>query len=179
MNRELEAEYKRLNETEATRWQMMEYSWALKALAEGLSARSVWEQFRNIETCQRYLSEFKGHFTKNPELNEEEANLSAGLHTYMRKGMDSNLSCILYRLIADNRGLPVWYAFVKGLVANKKLKNPFNAALHAADGQRDIDKTADNALMYHSLAMWGEYEDFPSALKWLKGDDHEGEAGTA
>jgi hypothetical protein len=42
-----------------------------------------------------------------------------------------------------------------------------------------MDKTTDNGLMYHALSMWGEYENFPDALKWVYGDDHEGEAGTA
>lgn len=64
-------------------------------------------------------------------------------------------------------------------MANKGRKTAFRDALHAADGQRDMDKTTDNGLMYHALSMWGEYENFPDALKWVYGDDHEGEAGTA
>ncbi len=165
MNKDVEKEYERLNKTEATRWQMMEYDWAIKALAEGLSARSVWEQFRSIETAQRYLSEFRGHFTKNPELNEKEANLAMGLHTYMRKGMDSNLSCILYRMVAENRGTPVWFAFVKGLAANK---NNYHAALNAAHNQSDLDKSTDNLLMYHALAMWeNEWLDPQDWVTWF------------
>lgn len=151
MNKELDKEYERLNKTEPTRWQMMEYSWAIKALSEGLTAHSVWDMFRHVETAQRYLSEFKGHFTKNPELNEAEANIAQGLHTYMRKGMDSALSCILYRMVAENRGTPVWFAFVKGLVANK---NNYRAAIRAADTQNDLDKTTDNLLMLKALEMW-------------------------
>jgi hypothetical protein len=151
MNKDLEKEYERLNKTEATRYQLMEYSWAIKALAEGLTAHNVWEMFRQVETAQRYLSEFKGHFTKNPELNEAECEMASGLHTYMRKGMDSPLSVMLYRMIAENRGTPVWYAFVKGLVANKR---NYSAAINAAAVQNELDKSTDNLLMYEALCMW-------------------------
>lgn len=96
-----EKEYERLTKTEATKGQMMEYGWAIKELAEGLSAHSVWDMFRHVEAAQRYLAEFKGNFTKTPELNEKEAEIASGLHTYMRKGMDSSLSCILYRMISE------------------------------------------------------------------------------
>jgi hypothetical protein len=165
MNKELEKEYERLNKTEATRWQMMEYSWAIKALAEGLSARSVWEQFRNIEQAQRYLTEFRSHFTKAPELNEKEANLAMGLHTYMRKGMDSNLSCMLYRMVAEGRGVGVWYAFVKGLAANK---NNYQAAIREAHNQQNLDKSTDNQLMYHALCMWeNEWLDPQDWVTWF------------
>lgn len=165
MNKELEAEYNRLNKTEATKWQLMEYSWAIKALAEGLTAHSVWDMFRHVETAQRYLSEFKGHFTKNPELNEKEADLARGLHTYMRKGMDSSLSCMLYRMVDENRGTPVWFAFVKALAANK---NSYRAAIAAADAQCDMDKTTDNVLMYHALCMWeNEWLDPQDWVTWF------------
>jgi hypothetical protein len=123
MNKELAAEHDRLTKTEATKWQMMEYSWAIKALAEGLTGNNVWDQFRHIETAQRYLSEFKGHFTKNLKLSEEEANLARGLHTYMRKGMDSDLSCILYNLISESRGLPRLVCFCQGTCGQQGAQN--------------------------------------------------------
>ena len=165
MNKDIEREYERLNKTEATKGQMMEYGWAIKELAEGLSAHSVWDMFRHVEAAQRYLTEFKGNFTQTPKLNEAEANIASGLHTYMRKGMDSSLSCILYRMISENRGLPVWYAFVKGLVANK---NSYQAAIHAADAQHDMDKTTDNLLMLKALEMWGdEWLDPQDWIHWF------------
>lgn len=160
MNKDFEKEYERLCKIEPTKCQIMDYGWAIRELAEGLSDHSVWDMLRHVETAQRYLTEFKGHFTKNPELNEAEAYIASGLHTYMRKGMDSSLSCILYSMIAENRGLPVWYAFVKGLVANK---NNYYAAIAAADVQHDLDKTTDNLLMLKALEMWGD--------KWLDPQD--------
>lgn len=165
MDKDFEKEYKRLGETEATKWQMMEYSWAIKALAEGLTERSVWRQFSKIEDTLRYLNEFRGHFTKNPELNGKEADFASNLHTYMRKVMDSPLSVILYRMIAENRGTPVWWSFVKGLVSSK---NNFKEAINKANLQYNTDKTTDNLIMYQALRIW-EDQNFSDAIKWLKG----------
>lgn len=165
MNKDFEKEYERLSKTEATKYQTMEYGWAIKELAEGLSAHSVWEMFRHVETAQRYLTEFKGHFTKNPELNEKEAEIASGLHTYMRKGMDSPLSVMLYRMVAESRGTPVWWAFVKGLVANK---NNYREAIRVADAQCDIDNTTDNTLMLQALRMWeDEWLDPQDWITWF------------
>lgn len=82
----------------------------------------------------------------------------------MRKCMDCPLGTTLYRMIAENRGLPVWYAFVKSLVANKR---NYRDALQDASHQFELDKTTDNLLMLNALQMWDDY-DFPDAHDWLQ-----------
>lgn len=172
--------YKKLNETEPTRYEMLEYGWALKELAEGVTGRSLWEVLRHVTQAERYLSEFRGKMVPAPDLTEREANLSSAFHTYMRKGMDCPLGTMLYRLIAESKGTPVWYAFVKSVAGNEdKMKNRiYHTAIKAAeDTYRLGNDNTDNLLMLSALRMWEE--DFNTALDWVKGDDKEGETGTA
>jgi hypothetical protein len=155
MSKELDKEYEKLNKTEPTRSQCLEYSWALKALAEGLTERSVWHMFRHIDQALRYLTEFRGHFVQTPKLNEKEAAVSANLHTYMRKGMDGPLSVMMYRMIAENRGKPVWFAFCKALAKDIKKMN-YREAFKAAHLPLELDGSTDNILMLSLLQMWEE-----------------------
>lgn len=163
MNKDFEKQYEKLNSTEATKHQLLELSFAIKELAEALSEHSVWSMFRHITLSQRYLSEFKGHFVETPKLTENEGNFAGALHTYMRKGMDCPLGTMLYRMISEDRGTPVWYAFVKGLVTNKR---SYPLAYQAADHQYRLDETTDNLLMLNALAIWGD-QNFPDALDWV------------
>jgi hypothetical protein len=164
MNKDFEKTYEKLNKTDPTRWQMMEYGWAIRELSEGLSAHNVWDMFRHVESAQRYLSEFKGHFIETPKMDEKEAALASCMHTYMRKGMDSPLSVMLYRMISEDRGTPVWYAFVKGLAANNRF---YGKAIQAANAEWEVNETTDNLFMLECLRMWKD-QDFDDVLKWLK-----------
>jgi hypothetical protein len=159
-------QYERLNKLEPTRRQLFEYGWALKELAEGLTSHGVWDMFRHIDQAQRYLTEFRSHFVKTDELTEKEANFSAGLHTYMRKCMDSHLGTMLYSMISEGRGKAIWYAFIKGLIIYKK---HFDSAMMRANMAYETDKSTDNLFMLKALAMWGEQENFNDAIEWLKG----------
>ena len=153
-----------LREKELTRPQVLELGWALKELAEAMTERSAWDTLRHVSQAERYITEFRGNLIPVPELTKAEANLSASLHTYMRKGMDSHLSIMLYRMVSENRGIAVWYGFVKGLAANK---NDFRDAINAADAVYHGTDTTDNLLMLQALWMWED--DFKYALDWLKG----------
>lgn len=145
--------YERLNKTEPTRRQMLEYDWAIKELAEGLTGRSVWEIQHHVQQAERRLTEWKSNFLEVPKLNEKEADMASSLHTYMRKYMDGPLSCMMYRMVAEGRGASVWFAFVKGLVS---FKMRYREGINAAHNQYDLDQTTDNALMYYMLEMWEE-----------------------
>jgi len=172
--------YKQLNGKEPTRYEMLEYGWALKELAEGVTGRSLWEVLRHVDSAERYLKEFRGKMVPTPDLSNKEANLAAGFHTYMRKGMDCPLGTMLYHLIANNQGTPVWFAFVKSIAASKdKMKNRiYHSAIKAAeDVYRLGNQTSDGLMMLCALRMWEE--DFNDAVSWVRGDDKEGEAGTA
>lgn len=181
MNKEFEALYKTLNEKEPTRYEMLEYGWAIKELAEGITARSVWEALRHIDQAERYLAKFRGNMIPASELTEAEAGWARAFHTYMRKGMDCPLGTILYRLIAENKGLPVWYAFLKGVAANSKMKSTkhiYGIAIKTAEDTYHLgQEETDNLLMLSCLRMWED--DFDNAVSWVRGDDKEGEAGTA
>lgn len=173
--------YKKLSEKEPTRWEMLEYGFALKELAEGVTARSVWEALRHVDAAERHLSEFRGNMVPTLEITEAEANWSASLHTYMRKGMDCPLGTMLYRLIAESKGRPVWFAFVKAVMANSKMKNKkhiYSIAIRAAKDTYHLgNDNTDSLLMVSALSMWED--DFENAFRWVKDDDKEGEAGTA
>lgn len=157
-------EYERLHNTEPARRQMFEYCWAIKELSEGLTERNVWDMFRHIETAQRHLDEFRGNFIKTPVLTDDECEIASALHTYMRKSMDCPLGTILYRLIDENRGLPIWYSFIKGLHANNRR---YQAGITAADNEYNLNRTTDNLLMLEALRMWEDY-DFTDAYDWIK-----------
>lgn len=163
-NAKLESQYELLNKKELTRYETLELTWAIGKLAEALSARSAWNALNNVQAAQRDISTFVGKIVPLPKLTTKEANISSALHTYMRKGMDSHLSVMLYRMISENRGIAVWYAFIKGLAANKL---NFREGMEAACNASDIDGTTDNLLMKSALWMWEE--DFPNALEWMKG----------
>src|SRR5512137_1022149 len=115
MSKATEDLYKKLNDKEPSRYDMLEYGWALKELAEGMTGRNLWEVIRHLDTAERYLKEFRGKMIPTPDLSSKEADLAAGFHTYMRKGMDCPLGTMLYHLIATNQGTPVWFAFVQSI----------------------------------------------------------------
>ena len=160
--------YKQLHEKEPTRYEMLEFGWALRELAEGSTARNLWECLHHVTKAERYLAEFRGKMIPTPDLNEAEANIAINLHTYMRKCMDCPLGTILYRLIAENKGLPVWYAFVKSVAKDINPKWAYRNAIQAAEGMyRTGNDNTDNLLMLSALRMWED--DFANALEWMKG----------
>lgn len=183
MSNKFDELYKKLHKQEPTWREMLEYGWALKELADGVTDRNLWEVMNHVSKAERYLSEFRGKVILTPELTEQEANLSAALHTYMRKGMDCPLGTMLYHLICENKGTSVWYAFVKGVHSQRQQKNcrphwAYNNGIKEALNTYHLgNDTSDNLMMLSVLQMWNE--DFPNALSWATGDDHEGEAGTA
>lgn len=163
-NVKFENQYEDLNKKELTRYEIMELSWAIGKLAEALNDHSTWQALQHVQSAQRDLTAFVGKIVPLPKLNAKEGNLSRALHTYMRKGMDSHLSVMLYRMIAENRGMAVWYAFIKGLSANKL---DFRVGMEAACMAAGADGNTDNLLMKSALWMWKE--DFRNALEWMKG----------
>jgi len=169
MNAENEL-YKKLHETEPTRYEMLEYCWALRELAEGASARNLWEVLHHVTKAERYLTEFRGKMVPTPELSNAEGNMAIAMHTFIRKGMDCSLGTILYRLIAENKGIPVWYAFVKAVVANKAIKNKkhiYQLAIRASENAYSTgNDNTDNLLMLSALRMWED--DFENFLDWGK-----------
>lgn len=151
-----------LRNKELTRGNTLNLCFAMKDLADALSECSIGDALRKIQSAKRYINEFIGEHLPAELLTEEEAVVSSSLHTYMRKGMDTELSVILYRSIAENKGLPVWNAFVKGLV---KTKMDFQYALRRAKEVSDTDNSIENLTMKCALAMWKD--DFQDAVEWI------------
>lgn len=127
-------------------------AWAIQDLSKALTERRALYSMNSVTQAIRHLNEFLGEVSPVPTLTETEANVARALHTYMRKYMDGPLSGILYRLIADNRGLPIWYGFIKGLVAEKG--NFREAMEHADKVNRDGHDTTDDLLMESALRLW-------------------------
>ena len=167
--------YKELNEKELTRYQLLDLTFGMKELADAIGARNAWETLRHTREAIRHLQEFRGQIIPTHTLTEDEANLSAALHTYMRKGMDCPLGTVLYRLISEDRGKNIWYSFIKALAAernNPKMvkktpKSLYHSAMAGADSAYDMaSDTTDDLFMLSALRMW-EHE-FHLALEWME-----------
>jgi hypothetical protein len=172
--------YEELHEKQLTRNDTLNLSWAMQELAKSFSAHNAWDALNQVNTAQRHLNEFRGAIVPSEPLTEQEANLSIGLHTYMRKCMDCPLGTLLYRLISESRGTNIWYAFVKGV--NDFQKSPkkhvlrshciHEAGINSADAcYRVASNTSDDLFMLSALRMWGEdVKEFSRALEWLEGE---------
>lgn len=173
--------FEELRKKELGRQHIFALSVAMKELADAISGHSIWDALRHTTQCIRYVNEFRGDAVPAQTLTEDQAELSAAFHTYMRKGMDCPLGTMLYRLISENRGVNIWYAFVKGV--HNEQKNPkctwkraYYEAIQSAENVYSNSNDTDDLLMLSALKLWED--GFANAVSWVKGDDHEGEAGT-
>lgn len=165
--------YDELNSRELTRGETNELCWALKELSEALTERSAWGTLRHTDAALRYINEFIGNLVPLTNLTEKDADFCRSMHTYMRKGMDGPLSVILYRLISDSKGTPIWYAFAKeavnSLEKGMKYQYAYRNAIAAAENERDNGRNStDDILMLESLRLWED--DFVQAVGWIKGE---------
>ena len=178
MNATDEKLYKELHEKELTRGIILDLTFGMKELADAIGSHSAWDALRCTRNAQRHLEEFRGKLVPAPDLTEDEANLSASLHTYMRKGMDCPLGSMLYTLIAQDRGRAVWYAFIKAL--NAELTSPKmskrtpkylhqRASAAAESVYRLANDSADDLFMLSSLQLWED--SFDSAMEWLEPEE--------
>lgn len=159
-----------LREKELTRYQLLELTWAMKELAEAIGERYAWDTLRHTTNALRYINEFRGNILPTPELTKEEANMSANLHTYMRKLMDCPLGTMLYALISENRGTAIWYVFVNAIVSNpeKNKVRIYEFAMRKAEEMYKVNNTTDDLFMLSTLRLWED--DFPNAMTWAKGE---------
>lgn len=162
-------------------WNYQTLGFALRELSQAFTHRRDGTQdedtMRDVKGCLRYINEVVADVYPTPKLDENEAELARCLHTYMRKCMDTPLSCILYRCISENRGLPIWYAFVKELNKNLKDKRDgFRWACEEAERlYREGNDTTDDMMMNAALEMWmmdGGQEDVNEIVEhWLPKDE--------
>lgn len=162
-------------------WNYQTLGFAIRDLSEAFTHRRDGTQdedvMRDVKNCLRRINEVVSDVYPTPKLNENEAELARCLHTYMRKCMDGPLSCILYRCISENKGIPVWYAFVKELYKNLKDKlDGFRWALEEAERiYRDGNDTTDDMMMNSALELWmadGGQEDVNEIVEhWLSKEE--------
>ena len=171
MNKESEDKFEALRHRDLTRGELMHLTSAIEQLAKAISGHSTWDSLRCVRNTFRDLEEFRGAVLPVPDLTADEANMSAALHTYMRKGMDCDLGTMLHRLISENRGTRIWYAFVKAVNANDlKRKFAYRNAIQAAEDAYHVGSdTTDDLLMLSVLRMWKD--DFDNALTWAKDEE--------
>lgn len=152
------------SETKLEHGQTYDIAWALQELGKALAETRTRYAMNHVTSAIRNLNEFLGTVSPVPKITEAEGNISIGLHTYMRKCMDGPLSVILYRLISENRGLCVWYSFVKGLNENN---GRFHDAIEYAYRivHDEGHNTSDDLFMEASLRLWED--EFSSAWKWI------------
>lgn len=123
---------------------------ALKNLGEAVSIQQNRQESgarmaTAISSANNNLTEFLNNINTIPPLTEREANISASLHTFMRKGMDDPLSIILYHMIAQGRGVSMWHTFVKN-VTGKNGNLDFHRGERAME-QEDTLGFFDNIVM--------------------------------
>jgi len=147
-----------LNKKCLTLNEVFEINWAIQKLAEGMNSRSAWTTLHHVQLAQKSLTEFSNSLVPIPNLSTKEESISNSLHTYLRKGTDSHLSVILYRMVSENRGIQVWTSFIKGLVQNKM---DFHDGMKQACEITSVNNNTDNLLMLSALWMWEK--DFPEA----------------
>lgn len=99
-----------------TAWQKRELGNAVEHLGRALSSPFNDEVLREASWAINSIQKFQGEIKPTPKLTKEEANWSASIHTYFRKYMDSPNSCILYRMVAEDRANNTWYNFIKELI---------------------------------------------------------------
>lgn len=149
---------------ELTRDQKLNLSDALEKLSQAVSAQTVNELKHKcngaVTSIQRIITQTDPN---KYELNELEAGLSQGLHTYMRKCMDGIYSVVLWRMLDEKRGREVWFAFIKALIKSKYNYKKSIASL----SDDDFHSNTDTYVMQYVLAQWGE-EEFGYAINWVK-----------
>jgi hypothetical protein len=114
----------------------------------------------NIGQAINTLTEVIHNLNPIGEWNEDEAELSMSLHTWLRKYDDSHLSSILYSYIKEDRARTVWMTFVKDLLVNHQSKR---YSLHVLD-KLNLS-TTDEYAMRHLLKMWKESGGLDRAIK--------------
>lgn len=130
---------------------------------------AVGQPFRDnfvsdVTRAQNYCQQVLGDIVPAPKLSEKDAELSSKLHTYLRKYADGPLSVILYRMIAEDRGKAVWYAFVKGLNANSFI---LGNAIQCAQQQADENRSTDDTILVMALQLWDKQE-FKDMIEEIK-----------
>lgn len=141
-------------DTELEGRQTLPLAWAIKDIAEGMAERRAMSAIHHSTRAIKHLNEFINELAGVPELTDVEANTCIALHTYMRKGMDCHLGSMLWLLVNEGRGNAIWYAFVKGLVANK---GNYELAIREADRcYRSGHETSEDLIMLSSLHLWKE-----------------------
>jgi hypothetical protein len=123
-------------------------------------------RLQRVAKAESHLSVFRSKANSTPPFSSDEASLSANLHTYMRKGMNDPLGTLLYRLIAEDRGKPVWYAFIKG-IANSHNSSAYKDGIKAAQEECLMGNYGtDSVLMLSALELWET--DFENAWDWAR-----------
>ena len=139
-----------MKENKITQWQKRTVAFGLQGLGKAFSSRDDYDFIEGVRTALKCLNEFIHDINPAPEINKKEAVLSAALHTFTRKYMDSEFSCVLHGFIKENRGKAVWYNFIKELDKSKSIKKSLNMA-EIAYRQ---DETLDSLTMYMLLVEW-------------------------
>jgi hypothetical protein len=139
-----------------TAWETSLLGLAVQSMGEAVGARNSREAGWKITQAIKWANEFLGSLRPTPNLTEAEGGVSSALHTYMRKGMDSPLSVILYRMITEDRANGVWFEFVKELAHSHNYREAKLKAHVAAEE----NGTTDDYIMSAALELWGaEFED--------------------
>jgi len=115
------------------------------------------------------LQEYLNSLTKQENLTEKECEISQGIHTFFRKGMDSPLATMLWKMINIDFGVNIWYSFVRKVADAINKGQPEKQYYNI---MRDIDKiynespTNENLFMLCALQSLTK-EDFVYLLEFI------------
>lgn len=147
-----------------------ELFYAIESAAKAASSRWAMDSDREAAKAMDSLKKFINGVKPAPKFDEDTANVSQAMHTYLRKYTDSRLETLVYVLVARDEGIGVWHALCKAVHEHKndKKQNIYNYITAVEAYSRDNDELPENQTMSLALRAWLDVDDGKDFLLMLK-----------
>lgn len=147
-------------------WERQLLGFAVENLGKSLSEGNERESYRythNVEQAQKNLTEFLNSVNSiKIKWSKKGADLSSGLHTYLRKYSDSKFSSIMWNVLHLQTGYEVWNNFIENLVTS----NNVNTSYHTTEKYVDsLDFDLNRSITFFFIDYWVRNEKFEDAYK--------------
>ncbi len=150
---------------------------ALRLIGEAVFTNREYEYQAALADAHTNIEKARLSSLGKNEFTEDEAELSRGLHTFMRKFMDGPLSSLLWQQISNNTNNRVWQTLIRNLSKAKldsdAKRSRFRKDWAHGDGNlirlinyvvRLDNMTREEQFLENSLKLW-DMETFVSALE--------------
>lgn len=133
---------------------------AIKELAEAITADTEDRLKLHLRKAEAAISSLREEVSPPMTLEEEAAEWSMALHTFMRKCDDSLVGTALYKAIDEGRGINAWYRFV---LWSRSSRGYQSAIWKAKEGM----ETTDELIMVALIEAWA-LRSYTEALMWIE-----------